>query len=307
MNNLDMEERKQLLKTEWDVEKNVKTFDDVSMGSNYIAWWKCSAGHCWKASVKSRTQGRGCPFCAGRMPIAGKNDLLTSFPDVAREWDYEKNRELKPSEVLPFSHKKVWWVCKEGHSWLARVADRANGSGCPRCDVNLTLASTRNHQTDNDYSGVDETGMSNSKEMLDDTEFVKEWDYKKNQGLNPAELTCKSGKKVWWKCSKGHEWQASIINRVQKKTRCPYCAGKKVISGLNDLKTLYPHIAVYWDVEKNEISADKVSPMSHRKVYWKCPSCGKAWMASISSMHYKVELMCPFCNKNKHRKSVGDK
>ena len=33
--------------------------------------------------------------------VKGVNDLLTVNPDIADEWDQEKNGERRPDEVLP--------------------------------------------------------------------------------------------------------------------------------------------------------------------------------------------------------------
>ncbi len=45
-----------------------------------------------------------------------------------------KNSKLKPKDVTPKSHKKAWWLCKKGHEWQARIADRSSkGNGCPYC------------------------------------------------------------------------------------------------------------------------------------------------------------------------------
>ncbi|MBQ4558636.1 MAG: zinc-ribbon domain-containing protein [Clostridia bacterium] len=57
---------------------------------------------------------------------------------------------------------------------------------------------------------------------------MAEWNWEKNDGLglNPEILTLGSGKKVWWKCSKGHKWQARIADR-NKGRGCPYCSGRK--------------------------------------------------------------------------------
>ncbi|MFA7101153.1 MAG: zinc-ribbon domain-containing protein, partial [Bacilli bacterium] len=65
--------------------------------------------------------------------------------------------------------------------------------------------------------------------LIDNKELMKEWNWDKNQanGVSPDTLTCGSGKKVWWKCSKGHEWQASIYSRTYG-VGCPICAGKQV-------------------------------------------------------------------------------
>ncbi|MFR6536271.1 MAG: zinc-ribbon domain-containing protein [Oscillibacter sp.] len=40
----------------------------VTAGSHKKAWWQCSYGHVWKATIYSRAgvQQCGCPVCAGR-------------------------------------------------------------------------------------------------------------------------------------------------------------------------------------------------------------------------------------------------
>ena len=65
-------------------------------------------------------------------------------------------------------------------------------------------------------------------------------------------FTINSEKKVWWICSKGHEWEAYISNRASKNVGCPYCAGKKVLKGFNDLETLCPDVAQEWNYDKND-------------------------------------------------------
>ena len=49
--------------------------------------------------------------------------------------------------------------------------------------------------------------------------LAEEWNYEKNGTLAPDMVTAGSNKKVWWKCDKGHEWEATIVNRSQKKKR----------------------------------------------------------------------------------------
>ena len=60
--------------------------------------------------------------------------------------------------------------------------------------------------------------MADKKEkkyLIDNPTLMAEWNWEKNNelGLDPNMLTLGSGKKAWWKCSKGHEWQATINNR----------------------------------------------------------------------------------------------
>ena len=58
--------------------------------------------------------------------------------------------------------------------------------------------------------------IKRTKEPLSETHpnLVKDWDYDKNAPLTPAEVSAGSQKKCWWKCSEGHEWQATVKNRT---------------------------------------------------------------------------------------------
>jgi len=58
--------------------------------------------------------------------------------------------------------------------------------------------------------------------------LVKEFSSTRNGDLQPDDFTYGSGKKVWWVCSKGHEWDAIIGSRTTGGQGCPYCLGKRV-------------------------------------------------------------------------------
>jgi hypothetical protein len=128
--------------------------------------------------------------------------------------------------------------------------------------------------------------------------LTKEWNYEKNNGLTPVDVTPNSHKKVWWKCSNGHEWQAAIADRNGGRG-CPYCAGKKVLKGYNDLQTAYPTLANEWNYEKNNgLTPAEVTPNSHLKAWWKC-SQGHEWQALISNRHKGNG--CPQCAREKRK------
>ena len=64
----------------------------------------------------------------------GVIDVMQEFPDLAEEWNFEKNGSARPNQFLPKSGKKVWWVCKTcGHEWETILRNRTNGHGCPIC------------------------------------------------------------------------------------------------------------------------------------------------------------------------------
>ena len=47
--------------------------------------------------------------------VSVENNLKTTFPNLAFEWDHKKNK-LKPDKVHPLANKVVWWLCKNGHN-----------------------------------------------------------------------------------------------------------------------------------------------------------------------------------------------
>ena len=81
----------------------------------------------------------------------------------------------------------------------------------------------------------------NNNYVKDDKELLKLWNYKRNNNINLECLLKKSGKKVWWKCPMGHEWEATV-SHVSNGTRCPYCSGQKILKGFNDLASSYPDL-----------------------------------------------------------------
>ena len=88
---------------------------DVGSGSNVKVWWMCDKGHKWQAMPCHRTKHRsGCPYCSGNIVIPGKTDLQTLFPEIACEFDADKNKETTPSQVCAKSGKKIWWLCTKG-------------------------------------------------------------------------------------------------------------------------------------------------------------------------------------------------
>jgi hypothetical protein len=87
--------------------------------------------------------------------------------------------------------------------------------------------------------------------VSDNEQLMAEWNWEKNGelGFDPQRLTCGSGRKAWWKCANGHEWQATIDNR-NKGRGCPYCSGRFAIKESNDLQTVNPDLASEWNYEK---------------------------------------------------------
>lgn len=192
---------------------------------------------------------------------------------LLEEWDYLKN-EKKPREYGKSSGKKVFWVCKKGHSWTARIADRVRGNGCPYCAGKRPIIGV------NDFATVY-------------PKLVSEWNYNKNSKA-PFEYCPNSGKKVWWICAKGHEWESTIDSRV-RGNGCKYCAGQAAILGENDLKTLYPRLAEEWDYKLNyPLLPTQIMSGSGKKVWWKC-KYGHSWRTTVNNRTSQYSN-CPVCS-----------
>ena len=78
------------------------------------------------------------------------------------------------------------------------------------------------------------------------TQLLSEWDAARNGELTPDTVTASSGKRVWWRCAKGHTWQAAVYARTKQNAGCPYCSNRLVWQGYNDLASQAPEIAKEW-------------------------------------------------------------
>lgn len=116
-------------------------------------------------------------------------------------------------------------------------------------------------------------------------------------GFRADQVTSGSGKEAWWHCSKGHLYSMPIFYRTgRRKSKCPVCCNKRVVTGVNDLSTLYPDIALDFDVEANLESPDEVLATSSKQYWWKCHKCGHRWKAYMRNRTL-ANTGCPACHK----------
>lgn len=122
-------------------------------------------------------------------------------------------------------------------------------------------------------------------------ELVKEWIIDKNLPISPEKITAGSNKIVWWICKNGHEWQASISNRV-KGSGCAACS-KKISSAEYNLQNTNSDLLQYWDYSKNDISPSELTPKSNKKIWWKCHR-SHSFLMSLKDFSRKNN--CPICS-----------
>jgi hypothetical protein len=244
---------------------------DVTLHSGERVWWVCSKGHEWQTRIADRNSGLGCPFCSGKA-TCDDNCLAILNPNLAKQWHPSKNDSLTARDVTLHSSKKVWWICDKGHEWQATVASRSAGSGCSYCSGQRAYH----------YNCLETLNLN----------LAKQWHPTKNGDLTPRDFTPGSNKKVWWLCTKGHEWQASVYSRSTGRG-CPYCSGN-IVCNDNCLATINSDLANQWHPTKNgDLTPRDVTLHSGKNVWWICGK-GHEWQTRIAGR--SDGLGCPYCS-----------
>ncbi len=209
-------------------------------------------------------------------PLGGREAFSVTHPEVAEEWDYEKNHGFTPDQFSPGSVTDSWWRCRQNpeHSWRAQIVRRTLGTRrCPHCLPGPSLAQARR-------------------------DLLRQWDWEKNGDLNPRTISASSTLKVWWCCTSvpEHSWQATIRSRVRSTGCCKQCYRSRMVSSKHSLATTHPHLADEWDFNKNApVKPDQISAESRKKMWWLCGRTDNhSWRASIA-LRANGKSTCPVC------------
>ena len=209
--------------------------------------------------------------------IRKSNSFAVKNPEMVKEWS--SNNSISPDNITIGSGYKAKWICpKCNKEYIATIYSRiVENSNCPFCSNRKVCR---------------ENSLAEYSDRL-----VKEWNYEKNGDLLPENVPWSSSRKVWWKCSKGHEWEVQIYLRTGKhQLNCPYCSHERPSKEYN-LITENPELNEIWDYELNLKPPTDYLPKSNKEVYWKCKN-GHSWSSKI----YNVQKMksaekCKYCKK----------
>jgi DNA-directed RNA polymerase subunit RPC12/RpoP len=163
------------------------------------------------------------------------------------------------------SAKKHLWECELGHQWQEAPKKRTNrGDGCPYCSGRRVLIG---------FNDLVTTHPELAKELLNS---------------DPLTISMGSAKKHLWECELGHRWHESAKKRAIRGDGCPYCSGRRVLIGFNDLVSTHPELA------KELVNSDPltISLGSGKKHLWQC-KFGHRWKADVK--HRTQGRGCPSC------------
>lgn len=209
-------------------------------------------------------------MCAGKVVIAGVNDLATTHPDVATladGWD--------PTTVTAGSGRRLLFKCPLGHSSrrspVCARTSLLNPRGCPICAGRVVVA------------GVNDLVTTHPEIAA----LADGWD--------PATITAGSGKRLLFRCPIGHPSRPTMVfNRTGagRCTGCPICANREILVGYNDLATTHPEVAKLadgWD-------PTTVSAGSTQRLLFACPDGHASVLARVRNRVRDAEsLGCPQC------------
>jgi hypothetical protein len=124
-------------------------------------------------------------------------------------------------------------------------------------------------------------------------ELAAQWHLTRNGELTPAGVTPGSGRKVWWQCPKGHEWDDSPGHRTGRGSGCAVCAGKRIQIGVNDLASTHPAIAEQWHHARNGDLLPAGITAGSSKRFWWIDKFGHEWEAQVNNRTNGTG--CPYC------------
>ena len=190
--------------------------EDVRPGSKVQAWWTGPCGHVWREGVDRRSPrvDDSCPFCSNRKLLPGFNDLATTHPAIASQWDADRNG-VPATAVMANRCRSSWWICALGHSFRTPVVNRTRDPerdpGCPYCSGRKCLG------------GFNDLATTHPA-------LAATWYQPRNGGMTPRDVTAGSSKRAWWHgLSCNHVFDMPVHQRAAAKlSYCPYCSGRRV-------------------------------------------------------------------------------
>jgi hypothetical protein len=195
--------------------------------------------------------------------------IAESHPDLLDKWHPTKNLPLTPNDVSKGSHKRVWWICENGHEWQTMVY---GVFGCPKCSNRKPPAELKN------------------------SDISLFWNLGKNK-IPITDAYINDPIYYSWQCDNGHEWKNKIRNQLYKKNNCTQCYrenSSRKIKKFPKAKSKFDYITRYWD-KTNSIPINNID--QYETARWECYRCNTIWLATKYQMLNNHIQVFHECNK----------
>ena len=199
---------------DWDYSRNNEKPCNVFYKDKGSYWFICPK--CGKSYIQSLhsviERGTKCFSCTryGNMLKGGENSLYTVRPDLAKQFDENRNG-ISSKDILPNDTRQMWWKCDKGHSFKRSCHQRSKSQGvCPVCDCKIVVKGY------NDFESCF-------------PELLKYWCYDLNDCL-PSEVSKNSSKVVNWVCPICNNVYEYRVDDRTRSVGCPLCSFKGYVS-----------------------------------------------------------------------------
>ena len=204
-----------------------------------------------------------------------------------KSWCYEKNKGLNPYGLRYGCRDKCWFNCKCGHKFRKKLNDISRGSWCPYCaKANARLCD------DSDCKMCFKRSCASHKKMK------KHWSYELNE-CDPRDILLKSGKKCWFRCKCGHNFDSTPAHISGEDTWCPYCSGRKLCDEemceqcTERSCASHPKMVQCWSKRNGHVTPRDI-PLYCNKLHWFDCKCKHSFQASPAHISMDGQW-CPYC------------
>ena len=221
--------------------------------------------------------------------------LGDAHPDLAVEaLEVVGRRDVLPDRLSSGSSMTVLWACSVcGTRWTATVASRARaGRGCPLCA--RAVRGRSRAAVARGRTSAAEKAPHLPGELVENLT---------RPGLGLSDVLPATRDRCRWRCSGcGHEWTASVTNRVNGRG-CPACANASRAASRAALRPGQPAASVAWPHLEAEFRRNlrrpgtrlvDVAANSLDRCEWACPACGHVYEATVANRGSKGSG-CPRC------------
>ena len=291
-----------LIDTDPDLAKEFSPNNDcsaerVNKNSDAFVRWICPTctGEYWARLSEREVGDDSCPYCSGRLPLAGYNTLETVIEDIDDVWDDSNDRSY--TEMLPtYTYYKNWKCQTCGGVYSKRILEyieaRKNGEEpCPYCADRLPLA-----------------GLNTLETVIHDIDEV--WDISNEKHYTSVLAT--SSDYASFKCKTcGGVYRKRISEYIEARKNgeetCSYCTGKLPLAGFNTLAKKNPKYMSEWSYINNYIlcDPDEILPTYNELVWWKCEKCNQLYQMSPKdreNFELRHKIACPYCKGRRQKK-----